>query len=150
MTINKKRFIQITSFSLTLYIAIMIFVFSSKTAEVSANQSMRITELLLFWMKEDQLIKYNQLIRKYAHFFIYFCFELSLIFSLKFLNLKLKSIYKISIIIVGMYAILDEFHQLFVDGRGAQLNDIIIDFFGAISAIVIYWVVTTIREYKLY
>ncbi len=34
-----------------------------------------------------------------------------------------------------IYAIGDEFHQLFVDGRGGQTRDVLIDFAGALSGL---------------
>ena len=36
-----------------------------------------------------------------------------------------------------LYACTDEFHQLFVDGRSAQITDVLIDSFGALSGVLL-------------
>ena len=41
-------------------------------------------------------------------------------------------------LIVGILAILDELHQMFIPGRGPHLRDVLIDLVGA-SAAVLWW-----------
>ena len=42
------------------------------------------------------------------------------------------------VLIVSFYGILDEFHQLFTDGRSVDFKDWVADTFGAILASVLY------------
>ena len=44
----------------------------------------------------------------------------------------------LALVICVLFAMLDEFHQLFVPGRGAQVKDVIIDTTGAIVGIGVY------------
>jgi VanZ family protein len=55
-----------------------------------------------------------------------------------------KSIWVYSCILAGcmLYALSDEFHQLFVPGRAFQLSDLGLDLFGIIIGLLLYWVVT--------
>lgn len=43
----------------------------------------------------------------------------------------------LSVAISAIYAVTDEIHQLFVEGRACQISDIIIDSFGAITGIAV-------------
>ncbi|MFP5109854.1 VanZ family protein [Neobacillus sp. C211] len=47
-----------------------------------------------------------------------------------------------------LFAVSDEFHQLFVAGRGAQVKDVFIDSAGAIVGIVIYGIVNRFLSKK--
>lgn len=52
-----------------------------------------------------------------------------------------RKIYKnsvISLLITVLYAVSDEFHQLFVDGRSCEFRDVMIDSAGALIGILIY------------
>ncbi len=44
-----------------------------------------------------------------------------------------------------VYATLDEIHQLFVPGRGAQVRDVFIDSAGAAVGIIVYWVIMKLK-----
>lgn len=48
-----------------------------------------------------------------------------------------------ALVICAVYAATDEFHQLFVDGRGFQFSDIFLDFCGALLGVLVvvgvYW-----------
>lgn len=43
----------------------------------------------------------------------------------------------LSVVISSLYAVTDEVHQLFVEGRACQLTDIITDSFGAITGVAV-------------
>tara|TARA_Y100000310_G_scaffold271596_1_gene286145 strand:- start:1535 stop:1939 length:405 start_codon:yes stop_codon:yes gene_type:complete len=51
---------------------------------------------------------------------------------------KNKKLIKLSIIIALIYAISDEFHQLFVPGRNCGIFDILLDLMGILFATLIY------------
>ena len=88
--------------------------------------------------KENEIIeKYTYPIRKLAHYTLYFILGI-----LSFLVVKDYSINKkliiYSLLICFLYACSDEFHQLFVYGRGASLKDVKIDFIGGVIGSIFY------------
>jgi len=54
------------------------------------------------------------------------------------------------LIIVGMYAILDELHQFFVPGRFASVNDFFLDFGGIVFASLFYFVIIALKKNNSY
>ena len=69
------------------------------------------------------------------HLSIFFAFTFFLTLAIKPKNLNKKTI-AIIIFISLIYAISDEFHQLFVPGRFASLRDVAIDMIGSTFAIL--------------
>lgn len=82
--------------------------------------------------------KYNSLLRKNAHFFAYLILGILVSKGLKSFGVVGFKNMVISIIICVLYAMSDEFHQLYVSGRGGQLKDVVIDSTGAIVGILGY------------
>ena len=77
---------------------------------------------------------------KYEHF-LAFCglamlLNLSLFVQEKYKKLK-KYSSSFTFLIVGIYAALDEFHQLFIPGRDCEFLDWIADFTGALAGVFI-------------
>ena len=54
----------------------------------------------------------------------------------------------LSILIVSIYAVLDEFHQFFVPGRFCSTNDFLLDFTGIIFASLLYFILIEKRRNK--
>ena len=50
---------------------------------------------------------------------------------------KRKKIF-VSIIIGFIYAVTDEFHQFFIEGRSASIKDVAIDTLGVITGVVVF------------
>nr|WP_106784412.1 VanZ family protein [Lysinibacillus timonensis] len=91
---------------------------------------------------------FNHIIRKYAHFLLYCVLGLFVISMLKKYGLVgLKGIV-FSIMICILFSISDEWHQLFVPGRGAQVSDVLIDSAGAIVGIIGYTGIGWLKELK--
>lgn len=88
--------------------------------------------------KEEKL---NLIIRKNAHAFEY-C-VLAIIVSTILFQLKLKGKGAIIYImfICLLYAVLDEFHQIYVPGRTSSVRDVLIDFAGALIGMVLYYLI---------
>lgn len=86
--------------------------------------------------------------RKLAHMSIYFVLSVNVMIVLFTFNMKMSLRMFLSLLFCFIYALSDEFHQLFVDGRGASLIDCLIDtsgaFFGIIAALILYCVLYTI------
>ena len=136
-----------------LGIMVVIFYLSSQPAEQSDQLSMSFTAALLEVFLQNDLnesehtvliINYNEIVRNAAHFFI-FSF-LGLFMHLLLLSKKFKKPILFSIIIGLIYAISDEFHQIFVPGRGAQIQDVLLDFSGVIGGVSVITIFNLLRR----
>lgn len=89
--------------------------------------------------KEQQALvnKSHTPIRKLAHMLEFGSLAtLSLLFLITWPG-KLWWRYLVALGFTLIYAGTDEFHQLFIDGRGPQLSDVLVDFWGALIACTI-------------
>ena len=78
-------------------------------------------------------LKEDFILRKIAHIFEYFIFTLLLFRAFKgSLAMNLDRLYIYPAALALLYAISDEFHQFFVDGRYCSLNDVLIDSIGIV------------------
>ena len=84
-------------------------------------------------------IKYfNVFVRKSAHAFEFLVLAMLILWAMTCHDVKgIKAIF-FTLLIVLFYAITDEFHQLFVYGRGASLKDVKIDFIGGVIGSIFY------------
>ena len=129
----------------------VIFYFSSMTADVSTRQSdgfisMTIGKIIdVFYgdisINEKQEIIENIKIpiRKLAHISEFFILTILVSLYINCYNIDIKRLLLITFIISFIYACSDEFHQLFVSGRGAAFIDVLIDSIGIISWLIIYY-----------
>ncbi len=69
------------------------------------------------------------------HFIIFFLFNF---FVLSSINPSSKKYFSIAIILSITQSLLDEFHQLFIFGRSASLNDVLIDISGILISSLIW------------
>lgn len=72
--------------------------------------------------------------------------EYAILFSLIFRATGKKQIR--SFLLTIIYAISDEYHQSFVDGRNSSFPDLVIDFSGASIASYIIWKLNQVRRAK--
>ena len=106
------------------------FWFSSKPGNESASQSGKTLIALRLVTKKDVALKtkkyliMSKIIRKTAHFSLYFLGGIGIFL--------ITGSLKKSIFIVFILGGLDELHQYFVPGRGAQVRDVFIDSLGGI------------------
>lgn len=81
---------------------------------------------------------FNVFVRKSAHAFEFLVLEMLILWAMTCHDVKgIKAIF-FTLLIVLFYAITDEFHQLFVYGRGASLKDVKIDFIGGVIGSIFY------------
>lgn len=109
---------------------VVIFMLSHQSASISSGQSGVFVEQLrhIAPSVDQQLLTF--LVRKGAHIFAYFVLGILTFNALWRVDLsKFKFNYPVglSIIVCALYAVSDEFHQLFVSGRSGEIRDIIID-----------------------
>lgn len=102
---------------------------SGQTAEVSGGASSGIARWVLTFFPgvhtEAAVALLDHLLRKTAHFTLYFILGCSLTGCFR----RQKRVpYVLAVLVTGaILAGLDEFHQLFVDGRGPSFSDVILD-----------------------
>lgn len=135
---------------------VIIFLFSGMDSESSNNKSektinkvvettLETTNSLGITNKHPSNTKLNNFVmkiniplRKCMHAFVYFVLSLIVLNALSAVNIKSYKSYVICIVICFLYAIFDEYHQTFIDGRTGQITDSLIDTFGSIIGIILY------------
>lgn len=134
---------------------VLIFLFSAQTAvqsdSLSSGLISKIIHLLIprfdLLSDADKLVyidHWNVIIRKSAHFFIYFVFSLLLISLLRQYGIKKK--YLLALLICLLYAVTDEWHQFFVAGRGPALSDVVIDLIGVLIGLILFYIRDKIKR----
>lgn len=127
-----------------------VFNFSAQNASQSSNLSLWVASLITDDTNYQLVLE--PYIRKVAHFSEY-AIGGSLFFSL-FATFKIKEEKQIlfASVLGFLYAITDEFHQLFIEGRSGQIKDVFIDTLGAITGALIMCTIIkifkTIKENK--
>lgn len=144
-----KKFLNLAAWLLFLGVSVAIFLFSAQPAVQSSNLSQGVLHEILTHVVADfdtmpiqeqqgLLSLYHNLIRKTAHFSLYtlWGFSLSLLLFLHGCGFKKQC----TITAAGgfLYAAGDELHQLFVDGRGAQLTDVLLDLTGVLAGVGVF------------
>ena len=124
-----------------------IFMFSSDNNVESTKKSdgliIRTTEFVLnrkLTNKEKELYtsKYIVIVRKTAHFTLYFLLGLFYCSFLKEFDLTNKKLLLYTVLFVFIYACSDEIHQLFISGRSGEVLDVLIDTLGGFTSSLIY------------
>lgn len=126
----------------------LIYGFSGQDREASAGLSEKFTDRVVHIVETqyDELEKSEQediyenlhvLIRKGAHVTEYAILGVLIFLLLSTFATLAKRGIVITIIICSLYAVIDEWHQSFVGGRGPSIRDVAIDAFGACIGIVI-------------
>lgn len=118
----------------------LIFWFSSKTATESTGQSNFFVEWLENLFGKNDVWVF--VVRKSAH-----CLEftgLGLLVSTAVYFTKEKVVFWLSLLIPSLYAVTDEVHQIFVEGRSCEFRDWSIDTFGALLGFICFYVILRI------
>lgn len=138
MNRNKKGIIYWLA---VIFWFILIFILSAQPVYKSnglskgiAKEIMKIIEYIIP-DNDISLARLNHYLRKFAHFFAYMILGILIMNVLSAIKINGKKRIVLALLICIVYAITDEFHQLFVPGRGAQVKDVIIDTLGALSGI---------------
>ena len=148
----KTNILRISFLILIIINSLIIFGFSSQNGEESSSLSkMIITKIanILNVKEENKTIFLDlgeKVIRKLAHFSIY---TLLGIWSISFLytfNIKLKYQVIITSVWGFLYALTDEFHQMFSNGRHASIDDVIIDTLGVIFGLLLVLLILKVKE----
>ena len=133
---------KIIKFILVLLCMITIFSFSSDKGLESSKKSsyiISIIEKLTGKKYEDkQLEVITFMVRKTAHFTIYFLFGFLLVSLFREYFIIDKKKFLIVIFLCMLYACSDEVHQLFVSNRSGKVSDVLLDTVGSFLGIVSY------------
>jgi VanZ family protein len=128
---------------------VLIFIFSSQPAEVS-NENNKFVIYIFNLLSLDLNSIFGNLsdfiIRKAAHFIIYFVLYILLY---RAINIKRDADIKgfiLPILIVFLYACSDEFHQAFVPGRGPAFKDVLVDTSGGLTAFLIMYIRVVLKK----
>lgn len=147
---HKDRIKAVICWALTVICMIIIYWLSSRTAAESSAQSTGLLERLIAIFGDNFFT--DHIVRKMSHFLEFA--GLSLLFNISICQTRKKADCIISVALTSLYAITDEFHQLFVAGRSCQFSDWCIDTFGAIIGamgfLVIYSTVKAISKKKMH
>ena len=127
---------------------ITIFKFSNQNGEESSNLSRAVAMKITNNEEKADLIE--PYVRKLAHLSEYMLG--GSLFSLLFLTYDFPDRKRMifSFIIGTEYAVIDEIHQLFIDGRSGQVQDVFIDSLGILigicSMMIIYKIIINILQ----
>lgn len=134
------------SWSLVILWMILIFYLSHQPAAKSNGLSKEIAGKIIEIVNKicpDLSLnarKLNSITRKSAHFLAYMVLGFLVSKGIRSRGIYGAKNIVITLPICILYAVSDEFHQLFVLGRGGQVSDVILDSAGVIIGIVLHMV----------
>ena len=143
--LNKRKLKSLISWLLVLIWMILIFTLSSQTADQSNELSQGITEKVIETVQmitqtsDSSMESFNHIVRKCAHFTAYLILALLVQNALRQSGQRGLRKFGLTMLICVLYASSDEFHQMFVAGRGPQVSDVFIDSAGAAVGVGIYY-----------
>ncbi len=141
---------KICSLTLLCFWMVCIFAFSAQPAEESSSLSNSVKEKVVEVVQRvfpelgEEAAKPNRdaalitLIRKSAHFFAYFLLGILAVWTFACYGLE-KRRWLWALLLCVLYALSDEFHQLFVPGRAGRISDVCIDSAGAALGISVFY-----------
>lgn len=164
--LEKKHWVLISGMCV-LAVMLVIFLFSSQNVDASDGLSGKITGVLMKILKKisellpkgaESNTEYdpnysffndlNHYVRKLAHVTEYALLGGTLTWHFRARTLFRDKLFTYKYALIGiltgfLYACSDEFHQIFVDGRGAQFKDVLIDTVGVCLGIGIVYIIVS-------
>ena len=141
--IGKNKKLAAVFWALSLICMGVIFYFSSRTAAESSSQSTSVIDWLTKLFGSNVFTDF--IVRKSAHFLEYP--GLCLLLNWALLLSKGKPLPAAALPVASLYAVTDEIHQLFVEGRSCEVKDWAIDTAGAILGICVFYVTLLIVRF---
>ena len=121
---------------------------SGQTAAVSGGASRGIVSWFLSYLpgvySQDTVALLDHLFRKTAHFTLYFILGFSLTGCFQRQSRVPPAL--VALLTGAVFAGLDEFHQIFVDGRGPALSDVFLDSCGVATGCLLRTVLHKVRS----
>ena len=149
MTFMKSKLLKIFIWIPAVICAVMIFGFSGQNGENSGNLSRKAAGVIVDiadsvhlvdvrWNGRQELIDKIELpVRKAAHMTEYAIFACLVYLAFTVDGVSWQLVRFISFFATAAFACSDEFHQLFIDGRSAEIKDVLIDSFGSLTSILL-------------
>lgn len=149
---------KIITTSLLVIWMLVIFLFSNQNANVSESYSDSVTVKIIDVTtsitkqeiseeeKHDLVEDLRFMIRKTAHFTLYFFLNLIAYFTFKSYGIKKCLVF--SVLFCFLYACTDEIHQLFVSERTGKLFDVLVDTSGAICSSLLIKFISFLKNKK--
>lgn len=125
---TKRKIASAILLALTIALCVVIFLLSGETADESTVKSNGIIELIIriFGVEFTDFV-----VRKFAHASEFALLGFLSSATVCVFTLDIKKVY-ISVIFSVLYAVSDEIHQIFVEGRACQFRDVCIDTAGVL------------------
>ena len=149
-----KLFLRYLFWFLVLAVMVFIFTMSGQNATVSSKASESFIRFFLdgikFLDEEAKAVLVSSLqfvVRKAAHFTVFAVLGILSYLAMLTYSVKSKTQIYTSGAISLTYAVFDEIHQIFIDGRAGRLYDVGIDFLGSVVGIaLVYLIVKSIKQ----
>lgn len=137
------------SFLPALVMMYVIYSLSAQTAEASGTLSYETSKLLVLAYNKALgrgysneflnmlIVQIHPLVRKLAHVGVYFALAITVALPLYVYRIRGFFLFLIGGVFCVLFALLDEYHQSFVAGRGPSLRDVGIDSIGIFSGLII-------------
>lgn len=125
-------------------IAWMVLIFIASTGELSARNTSLIVRPILLWLfpgiSEARIDVVHFFVRKAAHFTEYAILALlaARAFTTSSRERLRNMFFYVTLLLVALYALSDEFHQSFVATRTGSIYDSLIDIAGGLTALIAY------------
>ena len=134
---------------LSVIIALVLFISSSIPSEISgaASRSIAAMAARLIPLSMDT---WNFLVRKAAHFIMFFSLGFCVAQALKF---HIRSVMRVCVyawIIASLYGVVDEIHQYFVPGRVFSVADMVLNASGALVGVGIVWLMLRGKDRNIF
>lgn len=159
MRAKRKKIYALLMWLVVIMHASVIFYFSSQAAYQSNALSKSIAAYLTDELNLPKSINingtvynlnYNEILRKLAHFGLYFFLALLIYAALKLIRIKSSFAMLLSFLFCTIYSLIDESHQIMVSGRSAQLSDAMIDMSAAGLMVLLIFSFHKLRKNKLF
>ena len=152
-----KKIINILLWIMVVVTMCTIFYFSHQPAKVSSKTSNKIAKKIVNTVSKNKPQsekkkiekKVNDTLRTLAHFSLFALLGGFLMGAMimSFSHKKsLVYLFILTLILVLMYALSDEYHQTFIQGRTAQFIDIVVDFSGCLLSSGIIFMFNKFRK----
>ena len=141
---------KITMTVLSVFFVCFIWGNSVLPGTESGNLSGNVLNFVNSFLKKVGINKEvsHYMIRKAAHFTEHMCFGACLLVTLRAYTQEVLK-YISNILFIGLLVpVIDEFIQLFIDGRGGEIKDVIIDFSGLLVGIIISFIIVFLIDRK--
>jgi VanZ family protein len=157
---NKNKIMHYINILLVILCMLTIFLFSCENAEKSTERSDAIINSIINVSSSENNFTVDNtetgditivtIVRKCAHFFEFFLLGFLVVNLFKdYKKLNFKRIL-LCILFCCIYAVSDEIHQLFVDGRSCELIDVLVDTSGSsVGALFYYFLYSNVNKTKV-